>query len=109
MCAAALRHADLTRFVTQSALREADAVIAEADVVKASDRDFARILDLLDNPPASAMCSPPTSLKQTGSYEQASYAIQDTAEMVARHCGRFLPQDKAAIAGKILNRVWAAA
>jgi hypothetical protein len=32
-------------------------------------------------------------LKQTGSYEQASYAIQDTADMVAKHYGRFLPQD----------------
>ena len=30
-------------------------------------------------------------LKQTGSYEQASYAIQDTADMVAKHYGRFLP------------------
>jgi uncharacterized protein (DUF1778 family) len=49
MRAAALRHTDLTSFVTQTALREA--VIAEADVVKASERDFARILQLLDNPP----------------------------------------------------------
>ncbi len=48
-------------------------------------------------------------LKQTGSYEQASYAIQDTPEMVAKHYGRFLPQDKAAIAAQILNKVWAAA
>ena len=48
-------------------------------------------------------------LKQTGSYEQASYAIQDTPDMVAKHYGRFLPQDKAAIAAKILNRVWEAA
>lgn len=48
-------------------------------------------------------------LKQTGSYEQASYAIQDTPEMIAKHYGRFLPQDKAAIAAKILNQVWAAA
>jgi integrase len=45
-------------------------------------------------------------LKQTGSYEQASYAIQDTPAMVQQHYGRFLPQDKAAIAAKILNRVW---
>ena len=51
MRAAALRHTDLTSFVTQTALREAEAVIAEADVVKASERDFARILQLLDNPP----------------------------------------------------------
>ena len=48
-------------------------------------------------------------LKKTGSYEQASYAIQDTPEMVAQHYGRFLPQDKAAIAAKILNEVWNAA
>jgi hypothetical protein len=48
-------------------------------------------------------------LKQTGSYEQASYAIQDTPDMVAKHYGRFLPQDKAALAAQILNRVWDAA
>jgi hypothetical protein len=48
-------------------------------------------------------------LKQTGSYEQASYAIQDTPAMVQQHYGRFLPQDKAAIAAKILNQVWEAA
>lgn len=48
-------------------------------------------------------------LKQTGSYEQASYAIQDTPETVAQHYGRFLPQDKAALAAQILNRVWEAA
>jgi hypothetical protein len=46
-------------------------------------------------------------LKRTGSYEQASYAIQDTPEMVAQHYGRFLPQHKAALAAKILNEVWA--
>jgi hypothetical protein len=45
-------------------------------------------------------------LKATGSYEQASYAIQDTPDMVAKHYGRFLPQDKAAMAAQILNRVW---
>jgi hypothetical protein len=45
-------------------------------------------------------------LKKTGSYEQASYAIQDTPEMVQQHYGRFLPQDKAAIAAQVLNRVW---
>ncbi|TIU00672.1 MAG: hypothetical protein E5W55_02275 [Mesorhizobium sp.] len=48
-------------------------------------------------------------LKKTGSYEQASYAIQDTPEMVAKHYGRFLPQDKAALAARILNQVWEAA
>ena len=39
-------------------------------------------------------------LEKTGSYEQASYAIQDTPEMVAQHYGRLLPQDKAAIAAR---------
>jgi len=47
-------------------------------------------------------------LKVTGSYEQASYAIQDTPKTVAEHYGRFLPQDKAAIAARVLNQVWAA-
>lgn len=45
-------------------------------------------------------------LKQTGSYEQASYAIQDTPQTVAQHYGRFLPQDKAALAAQVLNRAW---
>jgi hypothetical protein len=48
-------------------------------------------------------------LKKTGSYEQASYAIQDTPDMVAKHYGRFLPQDKAALAAQILNKAWDAA
>jgi hypothetical protein len=46
-------------------------------------------------------------LKTTGSYEQASYAIQDTPATVQAHYGRFLPQDKAALAAEVLNRVWA--
>ena len=45
-------------------------------------------------------------LKKTGSYEQASYAIQDTPDTVAAHYSRFLPQDKAALAAQILNQVW---
>ncbi|MGV2481028.1 UNVERIFIED_CONTAM: hypothetical protein IGO34_29990, partial [Salmonella enterica subsp. enterica serovar Weltevreden] len=48
-------------------------------------------------------------LKLTGSYEQASYAIQDTPATVADHYGRFLPQDKAALAAQVLNRIWEAA
>ncbi len=48
-------------------------------------------------------------LKQTGSYEQASYAIQDTPDTVRQHYGRFLPHDKAALAAKILNQVREAA
>ncbi|WP_210171864.1 hypothetical protein [Rhizobium sp. Root1204] len=46
---------------------------------------------------------------ETGSYERASYAIQDTPDVVQQHYGRFLPQDKAALAAKILNQVWEAA
>jgi len=46
-------------------------------------------------------------LKTTGSYEQASHAIQDAPAPVQAHYGRFLPQDKAALAAEVLNRVWA--
>jgi uncharacterized protein (DUF1778 family) len=49
--AAALRNTDLTNFVTQTALREAEAVIEEAEVIKLSDRDYKRVLELLENPP----------------------------------------------------------
>ena len=49
--AAALRNTDLTNFVTQTALREADAVIEAADVLKLSERDFLRVIKLLENPP----------------------------------------------------------
>jgi uncharacterized protein (DUF1778 family) len=52
MRAAALRHTDLTDFVTQSALREAKAVIEAAERIKLSERDSLRVLDLLENPPA---------------------------------------------------------
>jgi hypothetical protein len=45
-------------------------------------------------------------LKRTGSFEKASYAIQDTPEMVAKHYGRFLPHDKAALAAEVLNESW---
>ena len=45
-------------------------------------------------------------LKQTGSYVQESYAIQDTAEMVAQHYRRFLPQAKAESDARLLNQVW---
>ncbi len=66
--AAALRHTDLTSFVTPSALREAESVIAEADAIKVSERDFDRILELLDNPPKpnaklrAAAAAPPKAL-----------------------------------------------
>lgn len=47
-------------------------------------------------------------LKVTGSYEQAGYAIQDSARSVAAHYARFYPQDKAALAAKVLDGVWTA-
>ena len=49
--AASLRNTDLTSFVTETALREADAVIAAAEVTRLSERDFKRVLGLLENPP----------------------------------------------------------
>jgi uncharacterized protein (DUF1778 family) len=50
--AAALKNSDLTHFVTQAALREADAVIAEAERIQVSERDHMRIMTLLECPPA---------------------------------------------------------
>ena len=49
--AATLRHTDLTDFVTQTALREADTVIAAAERMKLSGRDSLMVLRLLENPP----------------------------------------------------------
>ena len=49
--AAALRNTDLTDFVLQPALREADAVIEAAEHIKLSERDSLLVLDLLENPP----------------------------------------------------------
>lgn len=51
MRAAALRQTDLTNFIMQSALREADTVIAESERIVVSEQDFRNILDLLENPP----------------------------------------------------------
>lgn len=63
------------------------------------------IKGLLPHGPHNVRDVPATHiLKQTGSYEQASYAIQDTPEMVANHYGRFLPQDKAALAARFSIR-----
>jgi hypothetical protein len=44
--------------------------------------------------------------EKTGSFEQASYGIHDTPEMAQQHYGRFLPQEKTAIAAQVLNKVW---
>jgi uncharacterized protein (DUF1778 family) len=49
--AAAIRHTDLTHFVTQTALREAEAVIEADETIKVSERDYLRVLELLENPP----------------------------------------------------------
>lgn len=50
--AASIRNADLTTFVTQAALREADAVIEAAEQIKLTEESHARLLALLENPPA---------------------------------------------------------
>ena len=47
-------------------------------------------------------------LKQTGSYELASFAIQDAVETVVHTYTRFLPHEKVARAAEILNQVWTA-
>jgi len=51
--AAALRNTDLTNFVTQTALREAKAVIEAAEILRLSASDHARVFELLENPPKS--------------------------------------------------------
>jgi hypothetical protein len=45
-------------------------------------------------------------LKTTGSYELASFAIQDSMESVMRHYARFMPHEKIARAAEELNKVW---
>ncbi len=50
--AAALRNTDLTNFVLQPALREAQKVIEEAEHITLSERDSLMVLKLLENPPA---------------------------------------------------------
>ncbi|MGE0280976.1 MAG: DUF1778 domain-containing protein [Rhizobiaceae bacterium] len=49
--AAALSNKDMTDFILEKIVPEAAAVIEAAEVVKVRDRDFLRILDLLENPP----------------------------------------------------------
>jgi len=52
MRAAALKNTDLTDFVLQPALREARAVIEEAERIVLSERDSRAVLNMLENPPA---------------------------------------------------------
>ena len=49
--AAALSNKDMTDFILEKVMPEAQAVIEAAEVVGVPKRDFARILDLLENPP----------------------------------------------------------
>lgn len=49
--AAAIQQVDLTQFVTDSALRAADAVIERADQIELTEREYLRIMELLENPP----------------------------------------------------------
>jgi len=44
--------------------------------------------------------------KQTGSYELAGFALQDTTQAVMRHYSRFAPSEKTAMAADILNQIW---
>ncbi len=49
--AAAPRNTDVTDFVLQPALREADAVIEAAEHIRLSEQDSLLVLDLLENQP----------------------------------------------------------
>ncbi len=52
MRAVALAQTDMTSFILQSALREAETVIAKHERVKLSERDSLIVLEALENPPA---------------------------------------------------------
>lgn len=49
--AAALSNKDMTDFILDNVVQEARAVIEAAEVAAVSERDFSRILQLLENPP----------------------------------------------------------
>ena len=49
--AAALRNADLTNFVTQAALREAEDVIQASERIRLTEQSYQRALELIENPP----------------------------------------------------------
>jgi uncharacterized protein (DUF1778 family) len=52
MRAAALAQTDMTTFILRAALREAQSVIAEHELVKLTQRDSRLVMELLENPPA---------------------------------------------------------
>lgn len=49
--AAALSNKDMTDFILDKVLPEAEAVIKAVEKIEVSERDFRRILDLLEHPP----------------------------------------------------------
>ena len=49
--AAALSNKDMTDFILDKVLPEAEAVIKAVEKIEVSERDFKRILDLLEHPP----------------------------------------------------------
>ena len=49
--AATLQRMDVAQFVVEASLREANSVIEQAETTRMSARDFARILELLENLP----------------------------------------------------------
>ena len=49
--AAALKRVDLTAYILDKMLPQAEADIAELETLKLSERDSLRVLDLLENPP----------------------------------------------------------
>ncbi|TGP21604.1 MULTISPECIES: DUF1778 domain-containing protein [unclassified Mesorhizobium] len=49
--AAALSHKDMTDFILDKVLPEAEAVIKAIEKTEVSERDFKRILELLEHPP----------------------------------------------------------
>ena len=53
MRAAALKNTDLTDFVLQPALREAEAIIQAAEHLTLSERDSLRVLEMLEHPPVA--------------------------------------------------------
>jgi uncharacterized protein (DUF1778 family) len=52
MRAVALAQTDMTTFILQTALREAQSVIEEHERVKLTQRDSRLVMELLENPPA---------------------------------------------------------
>ena len=49
--AAAIQQVDLTQFVTDSALRAADAVIERSEHIELTEKEFLRVMELLEAPP----------------------------------------------------------